>query len=425
MTEPTEEAGDAEVSERPAKKQKTSQKAPPALSNIIKLVTSPNQQYAVAVTEDKCVRVFSIGVEGNLTELSQRIMPKRPCAIEVLPDNETIICGDKFGDVYSLPLLPSNKTDTGEAEGPEPTPAPEQAFKPAATTLTVHSQRNRRALEMQTKQKLFQTKKEPLAFEHKLLLGHVSMLTDVCHASRKVDGKTRNYIITADRDEHIRVSRGIPQAHIIEGYCLGHKEFVSKLCLIPGTDLLVSGGGDEWLGVWDWPSFTRKATINVHERFASSSKASLPDKDSKLAVSGLWTVPIGDSGESALVIASENVPALCILACSSLTEAQPKATLLDLDVLENSPLDVAATQNRLVVAVDSRDAEHKRHLAFELKYDVSGAIGASRDSPLEDRLHALNELGGVEEDGKTIDGLLYNIGNLRKRTGWGEDQEQE
>lgn len=54
-------------------------------------------------------------------------------------------------------------------------------------------------------------------FEHKLLLGHVSMLTDI--ALVVLNG--RNYIITADRDEHIRISRGIPQSHIIEGFCLG------------------------------------------------------------------------------------------------------------------------------------------------------------------------------------------------------------
>lgn len=422
MTEQTDHNDEGDSAERPAKKQKISQKAPPALSNIIKLVIAPNQQHAVAVTEDKCVRVFGVDADGTLNELSQRIMPKRPCAIEVLPDNVTIICGDKFGDVYSLPLLPSNKADTSEAQPSGATPAPEQAFRPAATTLTVHSQRNRRALEMQTKQKLFQTKKEPLAFEHKLLLGHVSMLTDVCHASRELDGRTRNYIVTADRDEHIRVSRGIPQAHIIEGYCHGHKEFVSKICLIPGTNLLVSGGGDDWLGVWDWPSFTLKATVNVNERFASLAKASSPDKDDKIAISGLWTVPLGSTGDHALVVASEKTPAFCVFACGTLTEAQPKGAVLG---LERNPLDVACVDGRLLVTVDARDGEHKRLLAFELKRDEAGALSATRDSALEDSLRALNELSGVEEDGKTIDSLLYNTGNLRKRTGWPEDQEQE
>lgn len=425
MTEETAKDGDDEATERPAKKQKTAQKAPAVLSNIIKLVSSPSQQHAVAVTEDKCVRVFSVDEHGILNELSQRIMPKRPCAIEVLPDNETIICGDKFGDVYSLPLLPSNKADTSEAQPAEDTPAPEQAFKPAASTLTVHSQRNRRALEMQQKQKLFMPKKEALAFEHKLLLGHVSMLTDVCHASQEVDGKTRNYIITADRDEHIRVSRGIPQAHIIEGYCLGHKEFISKICLVPGQSLLVSGGGDDWLGVWDWPSFTLKATINVQDRLKSLAQASIPDKDGKIAISGLWTVPLGSNGDSALVVASERVPALCVLDCSTLTGERSTGTMMDVDLVENNPMDVAVVDGRFVVAVDARGSDQTRIMAFTLTRGEDGTIYASRDNTFERCLQALNELSGVEEDGKTVDGLLYNISNLRKRTGWAEEQEAE
>lgn len=81
---------------------------------------------------------------------------------------------------------------------------------------------------------------------------------------------TREYIITADRDEHIRVSRGIPQAHVIEGYCLGHEEFVSRLCVAPGgrEDILISGGGDDYLLVWDWPRcrLLGKAGVLEHVR---------------------------------------------------------------------------------------------------------------------------------------------------------------
>ena len=386
---------------------------------------TPNQQHAVIVTEDKCVRVFAVDADGSLNELSQRVMPKRPCAIHVLPDNATIICGDKFGDVYSLPLLPSNDADTGETQAPEDMSIPEPAFRPAATTLTVHSQRNRRALEMQQKQKLFKIRKEPLAFEHKLLLGHVSMLTDVCHASREVDGKIRNYIITADRDEHVRVSRGIPQAHIIEGYCLGHKEFISKVCLVSGQDLLVSGGGDDWLGVWDWQSYTLRASIDVKGRFASAAKMSSSGMDDKVAISGLWTVPLGDSGNSALVVASERAPALCIIACSSLTQENPAITMVDVDTVEHNPLDVTYFDDRLIVTVDSRDTEQKRLIAFDLQMTDEGTVTAVRDGLCEARLNPLNGLTGVEEDDKTIDGLLYNISNLRKRTGWPEEAEQE
>jgi tRNA (guanine-N(7)-)-methyltransferase subunit TRM82 len=132
----------------------------------------------------------------------------------------------------------------------------------------VHTKRNLKALEDQ--QISLARREAALAeqagnrpqFEHTLLLGHVSMLTAICvgtvtTTATEVEGggvKTKEYIITADRDEHIRVSRGMPQAHVIEGFCLGHEDFVSRLCVAPGgkEGVLISGGGDDYLLVWDW-----------------------------------------------------------------------------------------------------------------------------------------------------------------------------
>ena len=181
-------------------------------------------------------------------------MPKRPCAIALTADESTIISADKFGDVYSLPLLVSEtmnlesiKPSTPTSESPSAKP-----YISAANHLTVHSQRNRKALENQKKQSKKPVEKLEPMFEHKLLLGHVSMLTDIVLVTNP-EGK--DYILTADRDEHIRVSRGIPHAHIIEGFCLGHTEFISRLC-IPNErpQVLLSGGGDGTLFVWDWAS---------------------------------------------------------------------------------------------------------------------------------------------------------------------------
>lgn len=181
-------------------------------------------------------------------------MPKRPCAIALTADETTIVCADKFGDVYSIPLLFSDSSAGSEvqdlsAETIRPATEPSKPFVPAANDLTVHSNRNRRTLQNQMRQKHSISQKSEPQFERKLLLGHVSMLTDIA----LVEHNGRSYIITADRDEHIRISRGIPQAHIIEGYCLGHKEFVSRLCLPVGKpNLLISGGGDDEIFVWDW-----------------------------------------------------------------------------------------------------------------------------------------------------------------------------
>ncbi|KIY44974.1 hypothetical protein FISHEDRAFT_8895, partial [Fistulina hepatica ATCC 64428] len=83
-----------------------------------------------------------------------------------------------------------------------------------------------------------------------LVLGHVSVLTTFIMSP---DGR---YIITADRDEHIRVS-WYPQGFNIESYCLGHEKFISAIH-IPrhSPSHLISGGGDSVLKVWDWMAGT-------------------------------------------------------------------------------------------------------------------------------------------------------------------------
>jgi hypothetical protein len=53
--------------------------------------------------------------------------------------------------------------------------------------------------------------------KNKPIVGHVSMLTDMTLSNDE------KYIITADRDEHVRVSR-FPNGYNIESYCMGHTE---------------------------------------------------------------------------------------------------------------------------------------------------------------------------------------------------------
>lgn len=262
-------------------------------------------------------------------------MSKRPCAISLTPDENTILCADKFGDVYSLPLLEisngvSFKTgrDSCTISSKEDQPFI-KPFIPAANTKTVHTLRNRRALhDQQTRTKIV-PKFKSSNLEHHLLLGHVSMLTDLLcistsdYTSDPTQPKT--YIFTSDRDEHIRVSRGIPQAHIIEGFCLGHTEFVSKLC-IPHwhQQILISGGGDDYLLTWNWLSGEilqkidlkshvddfRRHYISASDRLRTNSVQDLSeDRHSHfagIAVSGIWAVNclgtnIGNSGGEVVV----------------------------------------------------------------------------------------------------------------------------
>lgn len=249
-------------------------------------------------------------------------MPKRPCAIAFTPDHARIICGDKFGDVYALPLLcnDSRKEVLSHVESDDTAQERDtikNPFVPSATLRTVHTQRNQEALRHQQNPKNQKISKHAVDFERELLFGHVSLLTDLICLSipRKpfVNTQDRTYIISADRDEHIRVSRGMPQAHIIEGYCLGHTQFVSRLC-IPGWDpqLLISGGGDDYLLVWDWLSNRvlhkidlRKLTIDYLEQQCSSR--SVQERESDVAITEVQrNGPIAVSGIFALEVKSSS-----------------------------------------------------------------------------------------------------------------------
>ncbi|XP_073890059.1 tRNA (guanine-N(7)-)-methyltransferase non-catalytic subunit WDR4 isoform X6 [Macaca fascicularis] len=62
------------------------------------------------------------------------------------------------------------------------------------------------------------------------------------------------FILTADRDEKIRVSWAAAP-HSIESFCLGHTEFVSRISVVPTQPgLLLSSSGDGTLRLWEYRS---------------------------------------------------------------------------------------------------------------------------------------------------------------------------
>ncbi|KAM3419648.1 tRNA (guanine-N(7)-)-methyltransferase non-catalytic subunit TRM82 [Cercospora zeina] len=428
---PAQLINDVDNGERPAKRQKTGSdtpKLPPKAPNVIKLAITPDQRNVVAVTDDKFVRVFE-APEGRLTQLSSRPMPKRPCAIQILPDNETILVADKFGDVYSLPLIAATIDDV-QAEERASEPPSDAPFKVSASESTVHSQRNRKALAAQMNQKNFTPRKEVLKFEHKLELGHVSMLTDMKYLTREVQGQQRAYIVTADRDEHIRISRGLPQAHIIEGFCLGHKEFVSKICRVGTSHLLVSGGGDDWLGVWNWKTFQLLKKFDLKALI----KEVTADVEAKCAVSGIWSfdVQTGHGTDWAIAVACERVPALFVISRPAL-EAPPQGNsqysiMASTTVLLPAvPLDVTAIGDQLLVSVDARADGSKRLGTVILSVHDSPELPVRCGSwkPIAEsfNLDLLNEHTSLTTDAseKELDDFLYTVANLRKR----RDQEAQ
>jgi hypothetical protein len=297
---------------------------------------------AVATSEDKAICVFSVenttgddGSESNPSEpslilRSRRTMPKRVCALTVSPRGRKLLVGDKFGDVYEIPVWPaalppdSSAVSVGEknntAQQQQQDAAPQPSFTPSASETTVHTKRNLLALKQQQQLKLAASSSKKskdatgggggagLGFQGRCILGHVSLLTDVAVAriSSSTSGgeqQDRTYILTSDRDEHVRISR-YPQSHVIEGYCLGLREFVSVLSVLPWDQSLVAvGSGEPSVRIYRWgagelrceEAFAGSVRDEVESGFAADDASagglgSEKREFTKLAVSGIWPV---------------------------------------------------------------------------------------------------------------------------------------
>lgn len=78
------------------------------------------------------------------------------------------------------------------------------------------------------------------------LLGHLSLLLDILQTR---DGK---FIITSDRDEKVKVSC-YPNTYNINTYCLGHKEFVNHIEILPhDSQYLLTASGDGTIKLWNY-----------------------------------------------------------------------------------------------------------------------------------------------------------------------------
>lgn len=366
-------------------------------------------------------------------------MPKKLSALTLTPNENNILTGDKFGDVYTFPLIPSGEYVKVQA--------PAKAYEPSATNLTVHTKRNLESLEQQMRQaalsKTNQAERVVLNFEHQVIIGHVSLLTELISVTRPADSTVgkRDYILTADRDEHIRVSRGVPQAHVIEQFCFGHTSFVSSLC-VPSFEpkVLVSGGGDNYLLVWDW----------LENQILQ--KVQLPGAEGETTVRGIWDVslePTTDNADpvKAIFVALEGYVPITIDDIYNSPNIESRSsqllyytlesdnTITHQDTLQLSgnvlELTGLGSKGSILVAVDTLRQS-----------DSTSAWKSSSQPPLEAFRLSSGKWAPVEEDSmvikinsegtsnlpttieekqqKELNDSMYNLGNLRKRGDYDE-----
>ncbi|KFA61450.1 hypothetical protein S40285_03437 [Stachybotrys chlorohalonatus IBT 40285] len=382
---------------------------------ITHLVGTSDGKHLVVITgHDKTIWVFDHDGKGNISQFSKRTMPKRPSAVALGPDSQ-IICADKFGDVYALPLL---GTTFSKPPSAAPLAPAKSRSKPEANAFTVHSQRNLRALAAQERKLELAgrskgappaAKTEEPQFEITLLLGHVSMLTALALG----ESEGRRYIVTGDRDEHIRVSRYIPQAHVIEGFCLGHKEFVGDVVIPPGRpEVLVSGGGDEDLFAWDWKSgrlLSRTSVLSLAQELSAET--------SKVSVSAL----------SSFLYPTEAGKAIYILAIAEGINAIFSWQLADDNSFKNpsiiqlpgmplhlTPAHAENTPPRIIGAIDPGEEGQAKSLHVFSLVDSNGRLSVDQDVTVHDSAVEADELDVSAAD---VRRLLYNTESLRKYSG--------
>ncbi|KAH9031566.1 WD40 repeat-like protein [Lactarius hengduanensis] len=197
--------------------------------------------------DDKLLKVWAI---DTLQLLSERELPKKPTQIAFARSGQTIVVADKFGDVFSYPLTPLPTTTLTSAPSTE------------ADSLASHENPSGGTL----------------------VLGHTSLLTAFLLSPDET------HIVTADRDEHIRASR-FPQGYTIESFCLGHKRFISAIH-IPreptAHGVLVSGGGDPVLRVWDWRAGRRLYDVAIEHAVRPQPKRGYDSDGERKAPSRRW-----------------------------------------------------------------------------------------------------------------------------------------
>ncbi|CAK9268717.1 unnamed protein product [Sphagnum jensenii] len=119
---------------------------------------------------------------------------------------------------------------------------------------------------------VFSTVRHDAIHKPVLILAHCcSIITGLCCSP---DGK---YIVTSDRDFKIRVTKfpenPLTGAHDIHTYCLGHTNFVACVAFIGFQGLLISGGGDATLRLWEYETGALLDTFDTTDEAGVSGQS--------------------------------------------------------------------------------------------------------------------------------------------------------
>ncbi|SMN21072.1 similar to Saccharomyces cerevisiae YDR165W TRM82 Subunit of a tRNA methyltransferase complex composed of Trm8p and Trm82p that catalyzes 7-methylguanosine modification of tRNA [Maudiozyma saulgeensis] len=343
--------------------------APPVYSCIRNLLISKDGSKLLSCADsDKSVLVFDIDLNNDtncLQLVKRQPFPKRPNSITISDDGKTVVMADKFGDVYSIPTDGEPLKDINDELDP--------------------------------------------------ILGHVSMLTDVLF---KTDSHGKKFIITSDRDEHIKVSH-FPQSFIVDKWLFGHSQFVSSICSPQWkSEWLFSAGGDDFVYLWDWELGKKLSEF----KYSDMIKPYLTDKH--LAPSRFQNES-NDIIEYAVskIISFTDIPYVAFFVEATKILFIAKVDVENKKIYESTTLELPyniisldnAYNNEIVLSLDNRDSNGKDFIKF-VKYnqqDGSFELNEKRSNELDACINELKSDSDITvEEGNIYP--LYSTTTLRK-----------
>lgn len=208
---------------------------------------SHSDQFLALTGDDKVLRVWKLGRSstGKITgfefgkETVIKLLPKRAAILHWMSPSdstpagsEELICIDRFGDVRSF-MVNDNDVRT-------------------LPSASVHATGKQAQVNEQDQ---MDSPDDP---SMQIILGHVSMITSLAFIPSAKRNAPPAYIITGDRDEHIRISRWGQNrlAYVIDRYLMGSEAFVGALAVVSDAEgklRLVSSEGGRALRIWALP----------------------------------------------------------------------------------------------------------------------------------------------------------------------------
>ncbi|KAJ9475954.1 tRNA (guanine-N(7)-)-methyltransferase non-catalytic subunit TRM82 [Pseudozyma hubeiensis] len=217
---------------------------------------SHSDRFLALTGDDKVLRVWKLErtADGSITgfefgkEIVIKLLPKRAAVLHWMSPSdstpsgsEELVCIDRFGDVRSFLINENDVRTLPSANKAEAAVADEQDEMDSPTDATMQ-----------------------------ILLGHVSMVTSLAFIPASKPTAPPAFIITGDRDEHIRISRWGSKrtAYVIDRYLQGSEAFVGALAVVSdqeagGKRRLISSEGGRALRVWALPQHGTASTADT------------------------------------------------------------------------------------------------------------------------------------------------------------------